>query len=304
MEAYKLQMYNSMSATKARSDVCDRILDEYWYDPFASLFTEGCIENGRDLYRGGAVYYPMKEVFATGLATATDSIAAIKKFVYDEKVFTLRQLKEMLDANYEGYEKERLMLQNQTPCYGNGIAETDQIARTIYGWFFDSLDRVNKQGIHGLALACPYTYTSQVLIGEVTPATPNGRKAGEAISNSITPSAGRDIKGPTTTLNSITTIDYRGLNGATTVNLKLNPALVKGKQGSANVKALIKAYFKNMGPQLQLNFVDEATLRDAQKNPQEHSNLIVRVGGYCEYFNNLDKELQEEVISHISQDLC
>lgn len=304
MDAYKLQMYNSLSKAKDRSDVCDRILDEYWFDPFASLFQEGCIENGRDLYRGGATYYPMKEIFGTGLATATDSLAAIKKFVYDEKIFTLRQLKEMLDANFEGYEKERLLLQNQTPCFGNGNKETDDMARQIYDWYFDSVDRLNRQGIKGIVLACPYSYTSQLLIGEVTPATPNGRKAGEAISNSITPSAGRDVKGPTNTLNSITELDFRGLTGAITVNLKLNPTLVKGKQGTENIKAMIKAYFKNKGVQLQLNFVNEEMLREAQRNPQEHSNLIVRVGGYCEYFNNLDRELQEEVIAHISQDLA
>ena len=92
----------------------------------------------------------------------------------------------MLDANFEGYEKERLLLQNQTPCFGNGNKETDDMARQIYDWYFDSVDRLNRQGIKGIVLACPYSYTSQLLIGEVTPATPNGRKAGEAISNSIT----------------------------------------------------------------------------------------------------------------------
>lgn len=303
MEAYKLQMYNSLSKSKERSDICDRILKEYWFDPFASIFTEGCLEKGIDIYGGGAKYYGMKEIIGTGLATAADSIAAIKKFVYDEGIFTLRQVKEMMDANFEGYEKERLLLQNQTPCFGNGFEETDEIARTISGWYFDCVDRLNKQGIKGFSAASSYSYTSQLLIGEVTPATANGRKDGDTISNSIAPSHGKDIKGPTCSLNSVTKIDYKGLNGATTVNLKLNPSLVKGRQGTENLKALIKAYFKNMGVQLQLNIVDEETLRDAQKNPQDYNNLIVRVGGYCEYFNNLDKRLQDEVIAHIVQDL-
>lgn len=303
MDAYQMQMYNSLSKTKERSDICDRILKEYWFDPFASIFTDDCLEKGCDIYGGGAKYYGMKEVIGTGLATAADSISAIKKFVYDEKIFTLRQMKEMIDANFEGYEKERLLLQNQTPCYGNGIEEADAIARTISDWYFDCLDHVNRQGIKGYCVASSYSYTSQVLIGEVTPATPNGRKAGEAISNSIAPSHGKDVHGPVTTLNSVTTIDYRGLNGATTVNLKINPSLVKGAEGTANLKALIKGYFKNKGVQLQLNFVDEKTLRMAQKHPEEYSNLIVRVGGYCEYFNNLDEKLQNEVIAHIVQDI-
>lgn len=303
MEAYKLQMYNSLSKSKERSDICDRILKEYWFDPYASIFTEDCLEKGTDIYGGGAKYYGMKEIIGTGLATAADSIAAIKKFVYDEKLFTLRQMKEMMDVDFEGYETERQLLQNQTPCFGNGIEETDEIARTISGWYFDCVDRLNKMGIKGFSVASSYSYTSQLLIGEVTPATPNGRKAGETISNSIAPSHGKDVKGPTCSLNSVTKIDYKGLNGATTVNLKLNPALIKGKQGSENLKALIKAYFKNMGVQLQLNIVDEATLRDAQAHPENYNNLIVRVGGYCEYFNNLDKKLQDEVIAHIVQDL-
>lgn len=303
MEAYKLQMYNSLSKSKERSDICDRILKEYWFDPYASIFTEGCLERGADIYGGGAKYYGMKEIIGTGLATAADSIAAIKKFVYDEKIFTLRQMKEMMDADFEGYETERLLLQNQTPCFGNGIEETDEIARTISGWYFDCVDRLNKMGIKGFSVASSYSYTSQLLIGEVTPATPNGRKCGDTISNSIAPSHGKDVGGPTNSLNSVTKIDFKGLNGATTVNLKLNPALIKGNQGSENLKALIKAYFKNMGVQLQLNIVDEETLRDAQEHPENYSNLIVRVGGYCEYFNNLDRKLQDEVIAHIVQDL-
>ena len=303
MEAYKLQMYNSLSLSKERSDICDRILKEYWFDPYASIFTDDCLEKGMDIYGGGAKYYGMKETIGTGLATATDSIAAIKKFVYDEKLFTLRQMKEMLDVNFEGYEKERLLMENQTPCFGNGIEETDRIATTISGWYFDCVDRINKMGIKGLSVASSYSYTSQLIIGEVTPATPNGRKDGDAISNSIAPSGGKDVKGPTCSLNSVTKVDFKGLNGATTVNLKLNPAFVKGQKGTDNLKALIKAYFRNMGVQLQLNIVDKETLLDAQEHPEKYNNLIVRVGGYCEYFNNLDRKLQDEVISHIVQDL-
>ena len=303
MQAYQMLMYHSLSLAKERSDICDRILKEYWFDPYASIFTEGCLEKGRDIYGGGAKYYGMKEIIGTGLATGADSIAAVKKFVYDEKIFTLRQIKEMMDANFEGYEKERLLLKNQTPCYGNDMEETDRIAATISGWYFDCVDRLNKMGIKGFSVASSYSYTSQLLIGEVTPATANGRKAGETISNSIAPSHGKDVKGPTASLNSVTKIDYKGLNGATTVNLKLNPAFVKGERGSANLKALIKAYFKNMGVQLQLNIVDAGTLLDAQKHPENYGNLIVRVGGYCEYFNNLDRKLQDEVIAHIVQDL-
>ena len=123
------------------------------------------------------------------------------------------------------------------------------------------------------------------------------------ISNSITPSQGKDVKGPINALNSVTAIDHKILNGATTVTIKLNPALIRGEAGTENLKALIRGYFKNKGVQLQINLVDKETLLDAQEHPEKHSDLIVRVGGYCEYFNNLDRKLQDEVIAHVVQDL-
>lgn len=303
MDAYRDQIFNSMSDLKERCDIAVRVLETYWFDPFASLFHYDCIENGKDIFGGGARYYPMYEIIGNGIATAVDSISAIKKFVYEDHLFTLRQMRDMCNANFEGYERERLLLQNQTPCFGNNNPEVDWIYVKIMDWFFDALDRVNHMGIKGYVTSTVYSYTAQVAVGEVIPATPNGRKAGEMISNSITPSQGKDVKGPINDLNSITAIDHKVLNGATTVTIKLNPALLKGPQGSSNLKAMIKAYFKNMGVQLQINLVDRETLEDAQKHPEKHSDLIVRVGGYCEYFNNLDRKLQDEVIAHMVQDL-
>lgn len=303
MNALRSQIFNSMSDLKDRCDIAIRVLDEYWFDPFASLFHCDCIEKGLDIFSGGARYYPMYEIIGNGIATAVDSISAIKKFVYEDKVFTLRQMRDMVNANFEGYEMERLLLQNKTPCFGNNDPEVDRIYAEVMDWFFDALDRVNHMGIKGYVTSTVYSYTAQVAVGEVVPATPNGRKAGEMISNSITPSQGKDVRGPVNTLNSVTALDHKILNGATTVTIKFNPSLVKGKQGTENLKSIIKGYFRNKGVQLQVNMVDKETLLDAQKYPEKHSDLIVRVGGYCEYFNNLDQKLQDEVIAHVVQDM-
>ena len=303
MRALREQMFNSMSDLKERCDIAIKVLDEYWFDPFASLFHCDCLEKGLDIFSGGARYYPMYEIIGNGIGTAVDSISAIKKFVYEDKVFTLRQMRDMCNANFEGYEMERLMLQNKTPCFGNNDPDVDRIYGEVMDWFFDALDRVNHMGIKGYVTSTVYSYTAQVAVGEVIPATPNGRKAGEMISNSITPSQGKDVHGPVSTLNSITALDHKILNGATTVTIKLNPSLIKGENGTENLKSLVRGYFRNKGVQLQINLVDKETLLDAQAHPEKHSDLIVRVGGYCEYFNNLDLKLQDEVIAHVVQDM-
>jgi formate C-acetyltransferase len=222
---------------------------------------------------------------------------AIKKFVYEEKRYTLIELKDMLDHNFEGREKDRLYLQNNTPAYGNDNEEVDSLARTIFGWYGRAVDRANQEGIKGIAITSVFSYTGQASMGEVTGAMPNGRKAGEMISDSIGPSQGKDAGGPTRMLRSITGLDYKDISGASSVNIKLMPAVVKGTEGSKNMKALFKGYLEDMGTQLQVNFVDSATLKAAQKEPDKYRNLIVRVAGYCEYFNNLDEKLQNEIIA-------
>ena len=128
-------------------------------------------------------------------------------------------------------------------------------------------------------------------------AMPNGRHKGEMISDSIGPSQGKDVSGPVRMLNSVASIDPAGITGACSVNLKLSPAVVKGKVGSENMKALFKGFFDKGGVQLQVNYVDSDTLRAAQVDPKKYSNLIVRIAGYCEYFNNLDRNLQNEIIA-------
>jgi formate C-acetyltransferase len=295
--AYKRQLEHMLVNLKENSDISDRIHDKYWCDPFGSLFIDDCIKKGKDLYQGGAKYDAVKVVGGFGFGTAVDSLMGIKKFVYEQKRFTLAELKKMLDENFEGNEAVRQMLQNHIPAYGNDNEETDQLAKTIFGWYGEAVENVNRQGIRGVAITSVFSYTAQASLGEITGAMPNGRLRGEMISDSIGPSQGKDMGGPTRMFRSVTTLNPGDITGACSVNIKLSPSVVKGRQGSENMKSLFKGFLESNGPQLQVNFVDSATLKAAQAEPSKYRNLIVRVAGYCEYFNNLDANLQNEIIA-------
>ncbi len=304
LEAYKAQMRFSLRDTKEKCDRQDRELFSRWCDPFGTLVMEGCIKKGIDIYKGGCKFGPMKPVKAVGIGTAADSLAAIKKFVYDEKKLTLRQLNTILDANFEGYENIHAMLSNNTPCYGNDNPEVDAIAREIFQCFCDTVHDVNKQGIYGYACVSLFSFIGHITVGEVVGATPNGRLRGAPLSDGMGPSQGKDISGPTRLLRSAISLDNStNVTGAYALNVKLNPASVHGEKGLQNLKAMIKAYLMNNGVQLQFNFVDTKMLEAAKKEPEKYQNLIVRVAGYCEYFNNLDANMQDEIISRTAHEI-
>ena len=304
LEAYKGQMRFNLRDTKEKCDLQDQMLFSSWCDPFGTLVMDGCIRKGKDIYKGGCKFGPMKPVKAIGLGTAVDSLSAIKKFVYDEKKFTLRQLRKMLEANFEGYENERLMLSNYTPCYGNDNPEADAIAQDIFQSFCDMVHEVNKQGIYGYACVSLFSFIGHITVGEVVGATPNGRKRGAPVSDTMGPSQGKDISGPTRLLKSVLSLNSECVTGAYALNMKLNPTSFSGKRGTENLKAIIIAYLKNRGVQIQFNFVDTKTLQAAQKEPEKYQNLVVRVAGYCEYFNNLDAHMQDEIISRTMHELA
>lgn len=303
LQAYEDQMRFSLRDTKAKCDLQDKMLFEKWCDPFGTLVMEGCLEKGKDMYKGGCKFGPMKPVKAVGLGTAVDSLAAIKKYVYDEKKLTLRQLADILDANFEGYPNERAMLSNGAPCYGNDDPEADAIAQSIFKCFCDTVHSVNKQGIYGYACVSLFSFIGHITVGEVVGATPNGRLKGMPVSDGMGPSQGKDVCGPTRLLRSAISLDNSNVSGAYALNVKLNPASVRGKTGLQNLKALIKSYLRNNGVQLQFNFVDTKTLEAAKREPEKYQNLIVRVAGYCEYFNNLDEKMQDEIISRTAHEI-
>ena len=268
---------------------------ENCYDPFCSILTQDCIARGKDMHHGGSACPPHWSIYAHGLGTLADSLAAIQKFVYLEKKLSLDTLIEALDANFLGYEEVRLMLDRATPAFGNDIDAVDDIANQVFYALTKAIFDLNSLGSDKY-VATFFSYFSHVLSGEVTKATPNGRLAGQSLSDSMAPTQGKDVSGPTKMLNSVLKIDPSFVTGGYALNLKMNPALTKGSQGEKALKGLLKAYLWGMGPQIQVNFVDAEALKEARTHPDKHRNLIVRVGGYCEYFVNLDRTLQNEII--------
>lgn len=267
------------------------------YEPFASALIDNCLEEGRDLYNGGAKLPPLRAIGGYGLGTATDSLAAIKKFVYDENRLTLRELSEALDADFEGHSDLQKMLDARTPSYGNDIDEVDDIARRVFEVYTDAVHSMNDGTISGPFVTSVFSYTRHVYAGEITAATPNGRNARMPFSETIGPSQGKDVEGPTALINSVTKLDHSRITGACALNLKFTPGLLRGSEGSAALKSLLKTYVQLGGAQVQVNLADDTTMRDAQQHPEKHPNLIVRVAGYCEFFTSLDRNLQDEIIS-------
>jgi len=272
------------------------------YDPFCSILTQDCIARGRDMHHGGSACPTHWSMYGQGIGTMTDSLVAIKKFVYDEKKLTLDALIEALDRNFVGFEDIHVMLDRDTPSFGNDIDETDEIAAKVFYELTKAIFDLNSLGGEDKYVSTFFSYFSHVLAGEVTGATPNGRLAGQSFSDSMAPTQGKDVNGPTKLLNSILKIDPSYVTGGYALNLKVNPALTKNEQGINALKGLLKAYIFGLGPQIQVNYVDADALREAQTDPGKHRNIVVRVGGYCEYFVNLDKVLQDEIIERTVHD--
>ena len=273
------------------------------YEPFASALVDGCIERGKDFFQGGPVCPVHIALAAYGLGTLADSLAAVKKFVYDEGRLSLWDLHAALKNNYVGYESLQTLLDTWTPAYGNDNDYVDEIAARVFQEYCNTVYSFNDAEKSEKYVNIHYSYNMHIYKGEITGATPNGRKRGEALSDTIGPSQGKDIGGPTKLINSVLKIGNKKITGAFALNLKVTPTLLKTEKGSAAVSNLVKAYLNSGGPQIQINVTDRETLKDAQVHPDKHRDLIVRVAGYCEYFVNLDEKLQSEIIKRTEHDL-
>lgn len=272
------------------------------YDAFASAFTLDCLDRGRDMHHGGARYPAIRNAGGFGLGTAVDSLAAIKHHVYEEGDVSLEELRDAILANFDGYEALRRELAS-SPAFGTDDAQADAIAERVFDHFCDTVHAYNeKLDVPGRVATVFFSYNRHVDMGEIIVATPNGRRSGEPMSDAIGPSQGRDVKGPTALLRSVLKLDPSKVTGAFALNLKLSAQSVEGRIGLDALKALVETYVRAKGVQMQVNVVDAAELREAQRDPDAHRGLIVRVAGYSEFFCNLDKGLQDEIVSRTAHE--
>ncbi|MCW4051836.1 MAG: glycyl radical protein [Candidatus Bathyarchaeota archaeon] len=292
--AYKKQLQYFVDLKIKGNNIIERLYSTHMPSPFMSLLFDDCIAKAKDYHDGGA-RYNTTYIQGVGLGTLVDSLSALKCHLFDKKKLTLEKLLELLGKNFEGDEKIRRMLLNKTPKYGNDDDYADSIAQMLFNTYFDVLDgRPNTKGGKYHVNLLPTTV--HIYFGRVTGATPNGRKAGEPLSEGISPTQGADTSGPTAVFKSAAKIDHTK-TGGTLLNQKLMPQLLSNETGINKLAHLVRTYFKLGGHHIQLNVVDAETLRNAQKTPEKYKDLIVRVAGYSDYFVDIGKELQDEIIS-------
>ena len=293
--AYKKQLKYFVDLKIKGNNKIERLYARYMPAPFLSILMDDCVEMGKDYHNGGP-RYNTSYIQGTGLGTLTDCMAAIKYHVFDKKNITMEELLEALRNDFRGkYEKFRQILLYKTPKYGNDDDYADTIARGLVDVYIEVLDgRPNTRSGKYRVNLLPTTV--HIYFGKVCGATPNGRKAGEPISEGVSPSQGADTHGPTAVIKSVAKWDHTR-TGGTVLNMKLSSQVLKTEEGTDKLAHLIRTFFRLGGHHIQFNVVNADTLRDAQKHPDKYRNLLVRVAGYSDYFLNLSRELQDEIIS-------
>jgi pyruvate formate-lyase/glycerol dehydratase family glycyl radical enzyme len=292
--AFEKQMLHFIDIKVRGNNLIERLYAAYMPAPFLSLLVDDCIRRGRDYHDGGP-RYDSSYIQGVGMGTITDCLSAIKHHVFEEKTLTMAKMLEMLGADFDGFERERLALVNKTPRYGNDDPAADDLLVRVFDAYFNAVDgrRNTRGGTYHINLL---PTTCHIYFGSVTGATPDGRRAWTPLSEGISPVQGADRRGPTAVLKSAARMDHVR-TGGTLLNQKFTPALLADETGLDALVHLIRSYFKLDGHHVQFNVVNAATLRAAQEHPEQYRDLIVRVAGYSDYFCDLGEALQEEIIA-------
>ncbi len=289
-----LKQLNYMVDLKIRvSNYIDQMFAKYAPAPFLSVVIEDCISKGKDYYNGGP-RYNTNYIQCTGLGTTTDSLSVLKKHVFEDKTFSMETLLNAVSNNFEGEEILRQRIINRTPFWGNDDEYADSIAVQVYNDLLAAIDgKPNTKGesfhLNMLSTTC------HVYFGLVLGAMPNGRFAKKSISDGTSPSHGCDTHGPTNVIRSLAKLDQTK-SGGTLLNLRFVPSLLKRDKDVEKLGHLIRSYFTLGGHHIQFNIVDTATLLAAQACPEDYKDLLVRMAGYSDYFNDMNADLQNEVI--------
>ena len=289
-----LKQLNFVVDQKIRvSNYIDQMFAKYAPAPFLSVVIEDCIQKGKDYYNAGP-RYNTSYIQCTGLGTITDSLAVLKKHVFEEKNFSMDTLLSVLSKNFEGEEVLRQRIINRTPFFGNDDEYADSIAVRVYNDLLAAIDgKPNVKG--GQYHLNMLSTTCHVYFGKVLGATPNGRFSGKSISDGTSPSHGCDTHGPTHVIRSLGKLDQIK-SGGTLLNLRFVPSLLKREKDVEKLGHLIRSYFTLGGHHIQFNVVDTATLLAAQSCPEDYKDLMVRMAGYSDYFNDMNADLQQEII--------
>ena len=263
-----------------------------------SVLIDDCIEHGRD-YNDGGARYNTSYIQCVGIGTIADSLSAIRHHVYGQDPVSFDDLRAALGADFVGFETLQRRLRDRTPRYGNDDDAADEIMARVFDALYRTIDgRPNTRGGQYHVMMLPTT--SHIYFGSVTGASPDGRNAFAPLSEGISPVQGADRHGPTAVIKSAAKMDHLR-TGGTLLNMKFLPQILASDTGLEKLAALIRTYFRLDGHHLQFNVVDGERLRHAQEHPEQHRDLIVRVAGYSDYFCDLSRELQDEIIARTAQ---
>jgi len=292
--AVKEQIRYITKWTSVATVISQRVHRDMAPKPLMSLMYEGCMENGRDVSAGGAMYNFGPGVVWSGLATYTDSMAAIKKLVFDDKKYTLAQLNEALKADFVGYEQVRKDCLD-APKYGNDDDYADYIASDII--YFTEMEHRKFKTLYSVLSHGTLSISNNTPFGQLTGASANGRKAWLPLSDGISPTQGADYKGPTAIIKSVSKLANDNMNIGMVHNFKLMAGLLDTPEGEEGIISLLRTASIFGNGEMQFNYLDNKNLIEAQKNPQMYRDLVVRVAGYSAFFVELCKDVQDEIIS-------
>lgn len=293
-DAFAKQLHYIVDLKIRVNNYIERMFATYAPATFLSVVINDCIANGKGYYNGGP-RYNTNYIQCCGIGTVTDSMSAIKKHVFEDRDVTMEHLLDALSENFEGEEALRLRLFNKTPFYGNDDDYADSIMQRVYASLLQEIDgKPNTKG--GQYHLDMLSTTCHVYFGKMLGASANGRFARMPESDGTSPSHGADRNGPTAVIKSLGKMD-QFKSGGTLLNQRFLPSVLDGEEGIDNLAHLIRTYFNLNGHHVQFNVVDTATLRKAQEAPEEYRDLLVRVAGYSDYFVDLDKYHQEEIIA-------
>ncbi|GFE61666.1 trans-4-hydroxy-L-proline dehydratase [Geobacter sp. AOG2] len=298
--AFEAQLRHFIEIKMAGNQLIEQMFAELMPAPFLSVLIDDCIKKGLD-YNAGGARYNNTFIQGVGIGSITDCLAALKEQVFDSGRLPLAVLQDSLNSDFEGQELLRQRLLSRTHKYGNDDDYADDLMRRVFESFFTAVDgRPNSKGGHYRVEMLPTT--CHVYFGSVVGATPDGRRAGMPLSEGISPVQGADRNGPTSVIKSAGKMDHIR-TGGTLLNMKFTPALVEGEEGIDKMANLVRSYFRMDGHHVQFNVVGAETLRAAQADPENHRDLIVRVAGYSDYFCDLSKELQDEIVTRTEHDV-
>jgi trans-4-hydroxy-L-proline dehydratase len=303
LDAFLLQADYMIRLSVQASNIRDQLFADHLPAPLISVFIDGCLENRCDITAGGARYNFSGINLINSLANVVDSLHVIKKLVFERRVLTFSRLLAALDDNFQGFQDVEHAIREVPGRWGNADPEVDALAREVAAWLFALPGKYRGGKGGGRFLPFVNSMTSHTMDGRVSMATPDGRKAAMPFAASCNP-FNVEKTGVTGVLRSVAALDFRRVMGCA-VNIKLHPSAIgRGPEARHKWVALVRTYFKMGGAQLQPTVVSVEMLRAAQRDPDQHRDLIVKVGGYSTYFVHLGREIQEEVIARTEHGVC